>query len=502
MIKNSRAMVMAAIGLWAVLTFAHAMNRPVEPNEQMYIPAAVLSQEAWLYRDFTFLQMPYLPLLYAAFYSWSGAGSYLLIARLLTWMATMATLLVTGFTAWRLSRHADIRLGVLAASLLGCSECFILVSGECSNYIYAMLFASLAFASLTCWSGWLGAFLAGWCLSVAIGFKLYYLTLLPVLCLGWWLAAKVSSASWRGWWAMIGGLGLGLLPAVSLGCWFPEAFLFNNLTAHFESAEWYTSLAYADRMTIFQKLRYLKSNLQHPSQVWCVVGAMGWWMSWRWQRAARESRLAAVFGGATIVAACTALTPTPMWPQYVAMLLPFAVWTWVVVGDRRAPRAASFLLGTMVAVGVLVSGPYYLRQLVKLAKPDQWPGVAMRRDAQRLLERAPWLRQHLVVSLTPILPMEAGLKIDRAFSASRFVYQTADRLTDEVIDHAHVTSPQRLARYLDTRPGPLAIITQRARWSIPGAAPGEDDLDRYAAERGYACTEYEDLGLRVWRQPR
>jgi hypothetical protein len=98
--------------------------------------------------------------------------------------------------------------------------------------------------------------------------------------------------------------------------------------------------------------------------------------------------------------------------------------------------------------------------------------------------------------------MEAGLKIDRAFSASRFVYQTADRLTDEVIDHAHVTSPQRLARYLDTRPGPLAIITQRARWSIPGAAPGEDDLDRYAAERGYACTEYEDLGLRVWRQPR
>ncbi|MFN9916333.1 MAG: hypothetical protein ACK53L_27330, partial [Pirellulaceae bacterium] len=140
--------------------------------------------------------------------------------------------------------------------------------------------------------------------------------------------------------------------------------------------------------------------------------------------------------------------------------------------------------------------------LVKLGKPDHWPGVAMRRDAQQLLERAPWLRQRLVVSLTPILPLEAGLKIDRAFSASRFVYQTADRLTDEVIDRSHLTSPQRLTRYLDARTAPLAILTQLSRWSIPGAVPGEDDLDRYAAQRGYERFEYEDLGLRVWRQPR
>ncbi|NMB90816.1 MAG: hypothetical protein GYA17_20845, partial [Chloroflexi bacterium] len=60
--------------------FARVMTG-LDHNEHMYVTAGVLvSQGRQLYRDFAYLQMPYLPLLYGGLYRWLGNGAYNLLA--------------------------------------------------------------------------------------------------------------------------------------------------------------------------------------------------------------------------------------------------------------------------------------------------------------------------------------------------------------------------------------------------------------------------------------
>jgi hypothetical protein len=63
--KNHKIKQAAAAIVFFVLAlgaFSNTMNSPVDHNEHMYISAGVLAKENTLYKDFAFLQMPYLPI--------------------------------------------------------------------------------------------------------------------------------------------------------------------------------------------------------------------------------------------------------------------------------------------------------------------------------------------------------------------------------------------------------------------------------------------------------
>ena len=63
--------------------FSLTMNGRMSHDEHMYISAGVLSEHQILYKDFAYLQMPYLPLLYGAIYNLTDTSHYLLFGRLL-----------------------------------------------------------------------------------------------------------------------------------------------------------------------------------------------------------------------------------------------------------------------------------------------------------------------------------------------------------------------------------------------------------------------------------
>ena len=152
-------------------------------NEQMYVAAGyLLSQGQRLYADFAFVQMPYMPWVYAAVYAVTGAGYYLLKAKLVTWvcLALAAWLLVA--RSRRASRDGDTLLAATLLTLFLANYYTIKAVEEASNYALPLLLSVAAYVVfLRGVEGrmrlGLAAVLAGLALGGAVGTKLYYATL-------------------------------------------------------------------------------------------------------------------------------------------------------------------------------------------------------------------------------------------------------------------------------------------------------------------------------------
>jgi hypothetical protein len=116
-------------------------------NEQMYVAAAyLLAQGRRLYSDFAFVQMPYSPLAYAAVYTLTGSGHYLLKAKLvnLVWLALAGGLLV-GRT---LRATQDLLLALLLLVLFLADYYLLRAAIEASNYTMPVACSLLAYVWL------------------------------------------------------------------------------------------------------------------------------------------------------------------------------------------------------------------------------------------------------------------------------------------------------------------------------------------------------------------
>jgi len=151
-------------------------------NEHMYVAAGALVRDGQaLYRDFAFLQTPYLPWLYAGLFTLTGGTHLLLAGKLLSW----ASLLWTAWLARGLARRATggwlpdavVALVLLEALLTRAAE-------EAANYLPPVALSLLAVGlMLDAAEGarprGARAFAAGLALGAAVGFKLYYLAAVP-----------------------------------------------------------------------------------------------------------------------------------------------------------------------------------------------------------------------------------------------------------------------------------------------------------------------------------
>lgn len=484
--------------MFGLVTWAHVMMRPVEPNEQMYIAASILSQDAELYRDFAFLQMPNLPLLYAGLFRLTGTEHYLFLARSLTWLFTLGTCGAIAGIAWHYTRNSVS--AALAAWLMALSENFILTTGECSNYVMPMFLSLLGFWLVVCRVDRVSTLAVGILIGAAVGTKLYYAALIPAfLGMVFFQTCSRRSQGLR-LVSMLTGVGIGCLPSIWHLVKNPENFMFNNLWFHWETANWFRSIEYSDRVTLLSRVRYGKSWLQHPSQMWIVFGCIAvgvrQWMNWNSHPAKTDVGLALSICGLSVVAS---LSPVPAWPQYFAMPIPFVL-VWFLANLSDDPKRINYFLGCCVAVGVFVSGPYYVRCTTEAIHPSRWVPLAVHRQAIELFrESTAFGHRPLVATFLPLLALEAQCDIHVEFATSGFLPQMAERLTESQIQRYRTTSFRRIRGLLDSRT-PDFIVT-RIAWGSPGNSPSLDDsLAAYAAEHDFQRTEFADLNLVVWKR--
>jgi len=84
--------------------FSSIMTQKMDHNEHVHISAGVLIQNSALYKDFGYINMPYLPIIYGLIYRLTGTTYYLLVGRLLAFSFMSISLLLMFLVTYRISK--------------------------------------------------------------------------------------------------------------------------------------------------------------------------------------------------------------------------------------------------------------------------------------------------------------------------------------------------------------------------------------------------------------
>lgn len=462
--------------LWIVLlaigSFAYAMTKPLDHNEHMYISAARLLQDNTLYSDFAFLQMPYLPYLYNAFYQLSDTHHYLLWGRIWSWGLTLSAGVLL-FALLRRNRPgwggtwAILPLFLLNQTILG-------ILAESSNYALPLAASVVAFALVTHalegppYEGWFAAG-GGFALALAIGTKLYYgICFLPfvLVMLLYPRRAGLRHRIVQYVLPMLAGGMVGLLPAALLLLHDPQAFWFNNIEFHTTNTLWRESLGRSFAITPIGKMTFfLFLVFAKPSNIiFLALVPMGALVVLELRPYGRNMLHHLAPG--TLLALLLALTttatlfvPTPMVLQHAAMPIPFVLlvlcsFSFPIVSIAGQRRHTLLLTGVLlVTSGAGVST--LLPMLPRFVQPAQWEGIALHRAARELQQIVGEGKR--IATLSPLYALEANLTIYPELASGPFLYRVGDLLDEEQRQRNMGTSPGSICGLLRRTP-PDAIL--------------------------------------------
>ncbi len=492
-----RSLGAAILLLLLIGSFAIAMVRE-NPNENMYVTAGfLLFQGKSLYADFAYLQTPVLPHVYGGLYQITGAGHYLLKAKLLTWLLWLLSI----FLMHRIARPLthDAWLAFALCVLFALNHHMLRILWETSNYVLAM---TLSLAALTMLlrarrhdtkSGPLVA--SGALAALGVGTKLYYLAATAPLAL---VSCFVSRTGWRerlgrGLAPMTLGLLLGSIPVLYYLLRDPELFWFNNVQFHWLSSEWRELFGYERAMDPASKAAWILDEVLLRASSLALLGvglgALGA-ACWRPRHRddardepeARSFRSFALGVGTLlfVASAAAACFPTPSWPQYFAMPVPYAILVIAALSGAAAARGRRVIgLLVWVGIGISVPGSGMIEALPQVASPERWVAMRHRAEARWVSERLGPDPRGPVATLAPIRVIEADLPIYLEFATGPFLFSVGYALTEEQRARTVATSRSTLFKTFAEKP-PAAILV-----GLYGDAWGEQQLRRYALIHGF-----------------
>ena len=503
------ALVAAALafGIFSMTVYNRAHN------EQMYVAAGyLLAQGQRLYRDFAFVQMPYAPWSYALFYGITGGvaggGDYLLKAKLLNfaWMGLAAGLLL--MRARRASQ--DIVLALLLLVFFWANYYLLRATIEASNYALPI---ACALAAYVIWlrgvegrmNYALACGLTGLALALAVGAKLYYAALaLPfgVALLLYPRTLTLGKRLTHGLLPMMGGGIVGLLPVFYYATRDSDRFYFNNLGYHLLNTQWRLANGFDESLGL--KLDTARDLLANPNylvlELWLAAALLLWWSEGDPHERPRHLPAPGVMlaGLASLTTLVTAFSPTPLFPQYFAMPVPFLLLWMAEVFGQIGNRARRVLIGLALVcarAAILPVWPRHTQTYARFWRGEPWSGEVAAVES-RLIHQAIEANgagdgmPPKLATLSPILALEAGMDFYPELATGSFVLRVGDLLSPEQRARYVATSPSTLAALLDAEP-PAAIL-------IGDEGDAETPLRQYAEQHDYQRVELELDAGELW----
>ena len=342
----------------AFFTFV-ALHRFVDGDEGFYLLASrLVLMHKKPYLDFFYTQAPLLPYAYALWMKFTGVSwvSAKIFSALLT--ALLGTLLYEHVCEQTRNWVAGLAAVVMFASSTLIFAWFPVVK----TFSLAELFLFAAYVVVSrispTSSRWLIA-ASGMSFGLSVDTRSYLLLVTPVFL--WWIfrnsdvGARRASTLW-----FLGGLIVGTLPSLYLFLSSPNAFLFNNMGYHALRSNsgligfWEEKFA---AIVASFLLKWEGSNAIQASLLFVVSVAFVFSIHKRRYSPRFAFQIAVAIG-------LISLLPTPVWPQYFCLCMPFLIVSAVcVVNDlfaelelRRARLIAAaacvFLLGIYSASSV------------------------------------------------------------------------------------------------------------------------------------------------------
>lgn len=495
-IRHAPAVLTAAALLtWWVLL---ALSRPLSHDEHMYVSAGALAGERLPYRDFAYLQMPYLPYVYRVFFAALPERDWWIAGR----MISLAAGIVSACCILRIGRKASgsDTVAMLGLVFFATHHLVLFVLPLARNHVPASACVLVAYA---CWlrgtlsprAGWWNL-CAGSLSGCAVGLKLT--TAVPALALlglAAWHAGgrKTRRAAIAVLASHLLGLAAALAPAFLVMCaagW--ETAFFNNYGYHRVNAEWREATNPRDATQVMDKLRDAGKVLISGSgaallsalAVSCAVARM----TKEQQRPVDQTRKNILISASvlTVASLLASLMPAPFQRDYLATAIPFLVTLTVGLLPRErfvASRAFRRCMIGLVAVNAAVAGIASVRHLRYLTDNAAATPMTLRKAAdeiaQALADRGSGAAR--IATLAPILPLSAGLDIYPELATGPFLYRVGDEIDPMLLRTYVGTSSMLIQSLLDEDP-PAGILV--------GMEPRLDaSLTQYAETRGYETVD-------------
>lgn len=478
----------------SVFLFYFIAGAPVNYNEHDYITQAVLWQDYRMYKDFCYVHMPWLPIIYGAFYKLTGTTYYLLAGRCFTLFFTLLSALVVFLCSYRFSRAWYFSL--LMAALLCLNNYMMFIMMESSNYMMPLAFALLAYYFFIIGVSGpklkiLPVLLGGFFISAAAGARLLYAPLAAAFVFTGILYPR-SSGVWERVKKIETPLALGMLAGQAPTIYYLAVsfnnFIFNNLVYHRLITEHKRMLGNFPRMTLARKFSYcLEMSVKYPEISLMMAGALVLLVVFiagkKYYKIENLKSLPVEFAltlSMIAVISVVVFFPTPMWRQYFATPMPFVLilaglLTGRVTKGWRYFSATFFLLVLVITLILQYPGIVAAKNL--FANFDGLTSIRVHKIAFEVREAVKDMGENdKVATLFPIFVLESKLNIYNELATGPFIYEIGDMIPVKYRKGLVYASPKTIFEVLDREP-PKAMLVSDTEFDYL--------LLKYAQKRNY-----------------
>jgi 4-amino-4-deoxy-L-arabinose transferase-like glycosyltransferase len=484
---RTRALLLLIVLFFVIvgtILFLANVNKEFGHDEHLYVAGGALISKSFMpYRDFPYLHMPYLAFAYGIVFRFTD--HLLLAARAVSTIGgllTIAILFTIAFNLKMFNRTNRLALSVGSTLLVLTNPLFIYTTGRAWNHDLSVLFALGAFftyyQSITNRNGKTGPFLTGILLGLAIGTRLSFALVVPAFFLSALHPAVRTRRQVMLWLAV--GLGLSLAPVGLLLASYPQQFVFDNVGFFRVGAEWLRSRGteFSSAMTLVGRYRTIRDTvLSDPGNL--VLGMTYMICGVLLSNRSLISNLRANFGLSLSILILpflfigSLMITAQCCYQYYYALVPFLtlgiMFGMATLANERRGSSGIRVLVLSVLISTAYAHPQY-RTLLFRNSTEEWIPLKMHSMSNEIRRHVAYGR---VLTLAPIVPLEAGLEIYPEFAPGPFAWRSAHLLPKDRRRMLGIVAPDDLNELLEARP-PQAILTGFEKAAL------EDPLIAYA----------------------
>lgn len=496
----SSIIVAIVIAAMTIFLFGSAMRGGFDHDENLYCTAGALTASGHImYKDFAFLQMPLLPVIYAFLFTLFKTTNYLLVGRVFSVacsILTMFLVLIAFLNAFHRQRLTGLFLGTVAIVLYTFNKEVGIAGSFAWNHSLAILCILLAYLILVSLdfskppetaSMFLVGFLNGAAISTRLSFA--FATLVFFLILAFFIPVSLSIRYKKILLPFLAGV---IVPSgVAIYYFFlaPHAFFFDTIQYFFITGNqrwfpgWHAVIGFKEKLLMAFKV------LTDPSYLVILIlfffssflTVSGYKLpGWRKTPIVLASSLAvAMFIAAFVV--------TPMHDPYFAPSIPFLLITMAyafsdqisAVNRERGKKiiaCSGMLLIVLYIVPVTLYDQRVLKNFETAFSTKDWTPTKVYTISEKVSEIAG--SGKIILTLEPIFALEAGERIYQELSTGPFLFRYGRFLSDAQRRIAVSTDSSSLSSLLQKNP-PDAILVGLERISL------EAPLIEYAIHSGW-----------------
>lgn len=315
--------------------------------------------------------------------------------------------------------------------------------------------------------------------------------------------------------AFCAGFIAAIVPAGILFLLAPRPFIYGNFHYIALNTIYRKNLGYDISMNLLDKFSYFfKEVLSNPADLLLYIGFVALFIvaCILWKRTGKREAFIIVF--IDLFAALllfTGFAPTPLWPQYFFGPVPFLIvglfWGLSVVFRDRQTLLYMGLF--FVFAVLLIPQPFTTMalQLRQLATPEAWTTTKIHNLSEDIRASSGCVQKCKMLTLAPILPLEAGMDTYPMFAVGSFSWRTAPILSKERRAMYGIISYMDLPEFLENDPPAIILTGTEAHYDgFTKYDPGglDQPFIDYAVSNNYhpvnvvsKLTE-EDIALTIW----